>query len=166
MKWKGTIQVQSELWKDEKCDVGVQGIEHGKCQAKEQNLTVKAELWNVCKPGECVELIEGGKSKIEATDQLSAGANHLASSSSAESNKEDAIMDATAPSPSETGKNSEGPDNAGCDSSNAVGSSKGLNANLRKLYRSMNVPVRRPLPSLVELMGATKRASVSPIVQL
>jgi DNA cross-link repair 1A protein len=30
------------------------------------------------------------------------------------------------------------------DSSTAVGSSKGLNASLRRLYRSMNMPVSRP----------------------
>ncbi|XP_072964106.1 uncharacterized protein [Typha angustifolia] len=41
-----------------------------------------------------------------------------------------------------------------------VGSSKGLNASLRKLYRSMNVPVPRPLPSLVELKEVSKRVKV------
>ncbi|KAK9291781.1 hypothetical protein L1049_019731 [Liquidambar formosana] len=39
-----------------------------------------------------------------------------------------------------------------------IGSSKRLSDGLRKLYRSMNVPVPRPLPSLVELMNANKRA--------
>lgn len=38
-----------------------------------------------------------------------------------------------------------------------VGSSQSFNENFRKLYRSMNVPVPRPLPSLVELMKANKR---------
>jgi DNA cross-link repair 1A protein len=47
------------------------------------------------------------------------------------------------------------------DSSTAVGSSKGLNASLRRLYRSMNVPVSCPLPSLVQLMAASKRSRVS-----
>ncbi|XP_010532572.1 PREDICTED: 5' exonuclease Apollo [Tarenaya hassleriana] len=35
---------------------------------------------------------------------------------------------------------------------------KNLSKNLRKLYRSMNAPVPRPLPSLVEIMNARKRA--------
>lgn len=36
--------------------------------------------------------------------------------------------------------------------------SKNFNESLRNLYRSNNVPVPRPLPSLVELMNANKRA--------
>ncbi|KAK2656221.1 hypothetical protein Ddye_009273 [Dipteronia dyeriana] len=39
-----------------------------------------------------------------------------------------------------------------------VGSSNGFSESLRKLYRSRNVPVPQPLPSLVELMNANKRA--------
>ncbi|XP_004288106.1 PREDICTED: protein artemis-like [Fragaria vesca subsp. vesca] len=39
-----------------------------------------------------------------------------------------------------------------------IGSSKCFNERVRKLYRSMNVPVPQPLPSLVELMNARKRA--------
>ncbi|GMH25105.1 hypothetical protein Nepgr_026948 [Nepenthes gracilis] len=39
-------------------------------------------------------------------------------------------------------------------------SSKGYNDSLRKLYGSMNVPVPQPLPSLVELMKANKRAKM------
>ncbi|KAF5480606.1 hypothetical protein F2P56_001342 [Juglans regia] len=39
-----------------------------------------------------------------------------------------------------------------------IGSSKSFNERFRKLYRSMNVPVPQPLPSLVELMKANKRA--------
>ncbi|XP_052197875.1 uncharacterized protein LOC127804860 isoform X2 [Diospyros lotus] len=39
-----------------------------------------------------------------------------------------------------------------------VGSSKSFNEGFRKLYRSMNVPVPEPLPSLVELMKANRRA--------
>lgn len=35
--------------------------------------------------------------------------------------------------------------------------SMGMNESLKKLYRSRNVPVPQPLPSLVELMGSTKR---------
>ncbi|GAB4847769.1 hypothetical protein Ancab_026832 [Ancistrocladus abbreviatus] len=38
-----------------------------------------------------------------------------------------------------------------------IGSSKCYNDNLRTLYRSMNVPVPQPLPSLVELMKTNKR---------
>ncbi|KAG1328142.1 5' exonuclease Apollo [Cocos nucifera] len=41
-----------------------------------------------------------------------------------------------------------------------IGSSKSLNASLRKLYRSMNVPVPRPLPSLIELMQTSKRVKI------
>ncbi|KAL2347236.1 hypothetical protein Fmac_001236 [Flemingia macrophylla] len=36
--------------------------------------------------------------------------------------------------------------------------SSGLSASVRKLYRSMNVPVPQPLPSLVDLMNSHKRA--------
>ncbi|KAJ4953169.1 hypothetical protein NE237_030001 [Protea cynaroides] len=39
-----------------------------------------------------------------------------------------------------------------------IGSSDSLDASLKRLYRSMNIPVPQPLPSLVELMNATKRA--------
>jgi DNA cross-link repair 1A protein len=51
------------------------------------------------------------------------------------------------------------------DSSTTFGSSKGLNASLRRLYRSMNVLVSRPLPSLVQLMVASKRPRVSQTAQ-
>ncbi|XP_050386320.1 uncharacterized protein LOC126802695 [Argentina anserina] len=40
----------------------------------------------------------------------------------------------------------------------SVGSPNCFNERFRKLYRSMNVAVPRPLPSLVELMNACKRA--------
>ncbi|KAF5745133.1 5' exonuclease Apollo [Tripterygium wilfordii] len=43
-------------------------------------------------------------------------------------------------------------------SGSAAESSKGFNESLRKLYRSRNVPVPQPLPSLVALMNANKRA--------
>ncbi|XP_059643282.1 uncharacterized protein LOC132285132 [Cornus florida] len=39
-----------------------------------------------------------------------------------------------------------------------IGSSKRFNESFRKLYRSMNVPVPQPLPSLVDLMNSNKRA--------
>lgn len=42
-------------------------------------------------------------------------------------------------------------------SSCIIGSSKVLNPSLRKLYRSMNVPVPSPLPSLTKLMDMAKR---------
>ncbi|XP_077224472.1 DNA repair metallo-beta-lactamase family protein [Tasmannia lanceolata] len=45
----------------------------------------------------------------------------------------------------------------GVEKKSFIGSSRSLGASLKKLYRSMNVPVPRPLPSLVELMGANKR---------
>uniref|UniRef100_A0A1D1XSE1 DNA repair metallo-beta-lactamase domain-containing protein n=1 Tax=Anthurium amnicola TaxID=1678845 RepID=A0A1D1XSE1_9ARAE len=41
-----------------------------------------------------------------------------------------------------------------------VGSSSVYNDSLKKLYRSMNVPIPRPLPSLVELLEASKRAKI------
>ncbi|KAJ3707777.1 hypothetical protein LUZ61_011482 [Rhynchospora tenuis] len=41
-----------------------------------------------------------------------------------------------------------------------IGSSQELNQSLKRLYRSRNVPVPRPLPSLVELMEASKRAKI------
>uniref|UniRef100_A0A2N9FT05 DNA repair metallo-beta-lactamase domain-containing protein n=1 Tax=Fagus sylvatica TaxID=28930 RepID=A0A2N9FT05_FAGSY len=43
-------------------------------------------------------------------------------------------------------------------SSLTIGSSKRFSERFRKLYRSMNVPVPQPLPSLVELMKANKCA--------
>lgn len=39
----------------------------------------------------------------------------------------------------------------------SIGSSRNFSETLKNLYRSMNVPVPRPLPSLVELRGAYKR---------
>ena len=39
-----------------------------------------------------------------------------------------------------------------------IGSSKSYSERLRKFYRTMNVPVPQPLPSLVELMKANKCA--------
>ncbi|ONK73267.1 uncharacterized protein A4U43_C04F29160 [Asparagus officinalis] len=41
-----------------------------------------------------------------------------------------------------------------------MGSSKDLNISLKKLYRSMNVPVPRPLPSLVDLLSSSKRVKL------
>jgi len=45
-----------------------------------------------------------------------------------------------------------------CIVESAVGLSNSYNPSLRKLYRSMHVPVPRPLPLLTELMNATKCA--------
>lgn len=44
------------------------------------------------------------------------------------------------------------------DNQSSIGSSKCFNDRLRKLYRSMNVPVPEPLPSLVDLLKSNKRA--------
>ncbi|XP_050206243.1 uncharacterized protein LOC126655915 isoform X2 [Mercurialis annua] len=41
--------------------------------------------------------------------------------------------------------------------SSSIGSSRNFSEALRKSYRSMNVPMPRPLPSLVELKGANKQ---------
>lgn len=43
-----------------------------------------------------------------------------------------------------------------------IGSSKCLNASLKRFYRSRNIPVPRPLPSLVKLMESTKRVKIQP----
>ncbi|CAM0910659.1 unnamed protein product [Alopecurus aequalis] len=61
---------------------------------------------------------------------------------------------------SDISNKSEGPGTDRADPA-AIGSSKVLNVKLRRLYRSMNVAVPRPLPSLVELMGPSKRPRVS-----
>ncbi|KAL5982667.1 hypothetical protein ACLOJK_016743 [Asimina triloba] len=45
--------------------------------------------------------------------------------------------------------------------SGGIVASSSFNSSLRKLYRSMNVPVPRPLPSLLELMGPKKRLKFS-----
>lgn len=44
----------------------------------------------------------------------------------------------------------------------SIGSSKNINVELRRLYRSMNVPVPRPLPSVVDLMNSIKRIKTVP----
>ncbi|KAL6616492.1 hypothetical protein ACP70R_038762 [Stipagrostis hirtigluma subsp. patula] len=41
-----------------------------------------------------------------------------------------------------------------------IGSSKCLNASLKRLYRSRNIPVPRPLPSLVKLLESAKRVKL------
>lgn len=44
------------------------------------------------------------------------------------------------------------------DNQTSIGSSKCFNERLRKLYRSMNVPVPEPLPSLMDILKSHKRA--------
>ncbi|CAL4953401.1 unnamed protein product [Urochloa decumbens] len=43
-----------------------------------------------------------------------------------------------------------------------VGSSKSLNPSLKRLYRSRNIPIPRPLPSLVRLLESSKRVKMQP----
>jgi len=120
-------------------------------EAQEQNLTVRADLREVCQH----KVTDESKNRIQVTKEISTV--HV--TVSATINKEATENEATT---SKTGKSSE----RASDPSTTVGSSKVLNANLRRLYRSMNVSVPRPLPSLVELMGASKRPRVSQTVQL
>lgn len=124
-------------------------------EAQEQNLTVHYDLQEVCRH----KVTDVGKNRMEVIKEISAVHVRV----SAAINKDATEDDTTT---SETGKNSDQVSERSSDSSATVGSSKGLNANLRRLYRSMNVSVPRPLPSLVELMGASKRPRVSQTVQL
>ena len=168
---------ESELLKDRKPDDGVEVVdltENGRkelslcaepeqcmddkgkgeaelVEAQEQNLTVRADLREVCQH----KVTDESKNRIQVTKEISTV--HV--TVSATINKEATENEATT---SKTGKSSE----RASDPSTTVGSSKVLNANLRRLYRSMNVSVPRPLPSLVELMGASKRPRVSQTVQL
>lgn len=43
-----------------------------------------------------------------------------------------------------------------------IGSSKCLNASLKRFYRSRNIPVPQPLPSLVSLLESSKRIKMQP----
>jgi len=43
-----------------------------------------------------------------------------------------------------------------------IGSSERLNPSLKRLYRSRNIPVPRPLPSLVRLLDSSKRVKMQP----
>ncbi|XP_034600289.1 uncharacterized protein [Setaria viridis] len=123
-------------------------------EAQEQDQTVHYDLQEVCRH----KVTDAGKNRMEVTKEISISAVHV--KVSATINKDDDT------STSETGENSDQGSERSSDSSTTVGSSKGLNTNLRRLYRSMNVSVPRPLPSLVELMGASKRPRVSQTVQL
>ena len=167
---------ESELLKDRKPDDGVEVVdltENGRkelslcaepeqcmvdkgkgeaelVEAQEENLSGHADLREVCRHN---KVINEGKNRIQVTKEISV------ITVSATIKKEATENDTTT---SETGKSSE----RASDPSTTVGSSNVLNANLRRLYRSMNVSVPRPLPSLVELMGASKRPRVSQTVQL
>ncbi|XP_039816207.1 uncharacterized protein LOC120678862 [Panicum virgatum] len=170
---------ESELLKDRKPDDGVEVVdltENGRkelslcaepeqcmddkgkgeaelVEAQEENLSGHADLREICRHN---KVINEGKNRIQVTKEISAA--HVITVS-ATIKKEATENDTTT---SETGKSSE----RASDPSTTVGSSNVLNANLRRLYRSMNVSVPRPLPSLVELMGASKRPRVSQTVQL
>ncbi|KAE8780658.1 putative F-box/LRR-repeat protein 23 [Hordeum vulgare] len=132
----------AELAKDAKCNEGTKRIRLSRFEVKEESSTARSKFLEVCKPRESVKLIAetvGKQAKVEATEELLSEDRTLLSDIS---------------------NRSEGPDTDRADTA-GVGSSKVLNAKLRRLYRSMNVAVPRPLPSLVELMGASKRPRVS-----
>lgn len=130
----------AELAKDVKCNQGAEQIRLSRFEVKEESSTARAKFLEICKPRESVKFIaETVQAKVEATEELLS---------------EDRIV------LSDISNRSEGPDTDRADTA-GVGSSKVLNAKLRRLYRSMNVAVPRPLPSLVELMGASKRPRVS-----
>jgi DNA cross-link repair 1A protein len=139
------LRAESEQSKDDK------GNGESESGAQEQNLNVHARLMEVCRH----KVTGEGKDRMEVTKEISAV--HVTVSAT----EEDTIVTSSG-----IGKNSDQYSERASDSSTVVGSSKGLNANLRRLYRSMNVPVPRPLPSLVQLMAASKRPRVSQTVQL
>ncbi|BAF22713.1 uncharacterized protein [Oryza sativa Japonica Group] len=157
-----TSCTESVLWKMDRSDECVT-TKRGEFEAEEQKFTGRYQFWKICKPKEMegAKLTVQGKNTVEALDQVLA-IDRLAY---LHDNNQEVTKEGIAPSETDQ-ENSKVPDKGSSDSSNAIGSSKGLNANLRKLYRSMNVPVPRPLPSLVELMAASKRPRVSPAVQL
>jgi DNA cross-link repair 1A protein len=119
-------------------------------EAQEQNMSSHADLWEFCRHKVTTE----GKNKIQVTKEISAVHVIIVSATIKEEATEN---DTTTP---ETGKSFDRVSERASDSSTSVGSSKGLNASLGRLYRSMNVSAPRPLPSLVELMGASKRPRV------
>lgn len=139
---EGEVQYRAQPVKDAKCDEGMKQTWGARFEVKEESSIAKAKMWEIYKPTECPEIIveEAGKGdKLEATGKTLS--------------KDRAVL-------TEIGNTLEGlgTDRAG---TSMVGSSKVLNAKLRRLYRSMNMAVPRPLPSLVELMGASKRPKVS-----
>ena len=142
------LNLRAESEQSNKDDKGNGESESG---AQEQNLNVHARLMEVCRH----KVTGKGKDRMEVTKSISAV--HVTVSAT----EEDTIITSSG-----VEKNSDRYSERASDSSTVVGSSKGLNANLRRLYRSMNLPVPRPLPSLVALMAASKRPRVSQTVQL
>ncbi|CAA6660370.1 unnamed protein product [Spirodela intermedia] len=87
---------------------------------------------------EAVPLTLFGRARMGPSDRSSSGVEAFAAEQAVVSREDEAPL----PSPSR------------------VGSPSAYNASLRGLYRSMNVPVPRPLPSLVELLEDSKRARI------
>uniref|UniRef100_A0ACD6AI67 Uncharacterized protein n=1 Tax=Avena sativa TaxID=4498 RepID=A0ACD6AI67_AVESA len=132
-----------ELAKDVKRSKGTERIRAARFVSREDISIARAKLWEVRRPRErvgfIVEAVGNKEDKVEATEELP-------------SEDPTVLLDIT--------NKAEGPGTDRADTT-GVGSPKVLNAKLRSLYRSMNVAVPRPLPSLVELMGASKRQRVS-----
>lgn len=132
----------AELAKDAKCNEDAERIRLSRFKVKEESSIARAKFLEICNPRESVKFTTetvGKQAKVEATEELLS--------------EDRTVL-------SDISNRSEGPDTDRADTA-GVGSSKVLNAKLRRLYRSMNVAVPRPLPSLVELMGASKRPRVS-----
>jgi DNA cross-link repair 1A protein len=142
---------RSELCnEDDKCVEVVKGNGEAELKAQRHGFSLHSDLLTMCRSG----VTEQGRNRRKVVEEIS----DVRITDSAKNNKEAA----------EDGKKSDRDfgERAG-DTSTVNGPSKGLNPNLRRLYRSMNVPVPRPLPSLVELMAASsKRPRVSQTVQL
>ncbi|KAJ1266833.1 hypothetical protein BS78_07G009000 [Paspalum vaginatum] len=135
------LSAKPEQYKDDK------GNGEEQLEAQEQNVNIQAHL--------TVE----GRQRMEATKEISAVHATVSATINKEATEDDTIT-------SKIWKNSNQDSERVRDSSSLIGSSKGLNPSLRRLYRSMNVSVPRPLPSLVELMEASKRPRVSRTVEL
>ncbi|TVU39551.1 hypothetical protein EJB05_12976, partial [Eragrostis curvula] len=108
-------------------------------QAQEQHLNAH----------NCMRVSEQGKNRTEAVKKISAVHTIVPSQGNMEAAEDGA-------SPSKVYKNADNASERMGDSSTVIGSSKALSASLIQLYRSMNLPVPWPLPSLVELVGASK----------
>ncbi|TVT98442.1 hypothetical protein EJB05_56271, partial [Eragrostis curvula] len=118
-------------------------------QAQEQHLNAH----------NCMRVSEQGKNRTEAVKKISAVHTIVPSQGNMEAAEDGA-------SPSKVYKNADNASERMGDSSTVIGASKALSASLIRLYRSMNLPVPWPLPSLVELVGASKRRRVSETIQL
>jgi DNA cross-link repair 1A protein len=130
---------RSELCnEDDKCVEVVKGNGEAELKAQRHGFSLHSDLLTMCRSG----VTEQGRNRRKVVEEIS----DVRITDSAKNNKEAA----------EDGKKSDRDfgERAG-DTSTVNGPSKGLNPNLRRLYRSMNVPVPRPLPSLVELMAAS-----------